>query len=42
MVKLFEEKRLLNQIGRVRSIELDKNKNIYVGVENLGIIKLIE
>ena len=40
--KIVEEKRLLNQIGRVRSIELDKNKNIYVGVENLGIIKLIE
>jgi len=40
--KIIEEKRLLNQIGRVRSIELDKNKNIYVGVENLGIIKLIE
>ena len=39
---VVKENRLLDQIGRVRSIELDKNKNIYVGVENLGIIKLTE
>ena len=40
--KIVREKKLFDQIGRVRSIELDKNKDIYVGVENLGIIKLIE
>ena len=34
--------KLFEQIGRVRSVELDKDKNIFVGVENLGIIKLIE
>ena len=40
--EIIEEKKLFDQIGRVRSIELDKDKNIFVGVENLGIIKLIE
>ena len=40
--KVVEEKKLFDQIGRVRSVELDKDKNIFVGVENLGIIKLIE
>jgi len=40
--EIIKENRLLDQIGRVRSIELDSDKNIYVGVENLGIIKIIE
>ena len=40
--KVVEEKKLFDQIGRVRSVELDQDKNIFVGVENLGIIKLIE
>lgn len=40
--KVVEEKKLFDQIGRVRSVELDNDKNIFVGVENLGIIKLIE
>ena len=40
--KVVEEKKLFDQIGRVRSVELDKDKNIFAGVENLGIIKLIE
>ena len=40
--KVVEEKKLFDQIGRVRSVELDKDKNIFLGVENLGIIKLIE
>ena len=39
--EIIKENRLLDQIGRVRSIELDSDKNIYVGVENLGIIRLI-
>ncbi len=40
--KIVKENRIFEQIGRVRSIELDQNKDIYIGVENLGIIKLIE
>ena len=40
--KITKQNRLLEEIGRVRSIELDRNNNIYIGVENLGIIKLIE
>jgi len=39
--KIIKENRLLDQIGRVRSIELDSDKNIYIGVENLGIIRLV-
>ena len=39
--EIIKENRLLDQIGRVRSIELDSDNNIYVGVENLGIIRLI-
>ena len=40
ITKIKDEK-LLEDIGRVRSIEIDNNDNIYVGVENLGIIKLL-
>ena len=30
----------LEEIGRVRAIEIDNFGDIYVGVENLGIVKL--
>ena len=40
--KIVEEKKLLLDIGRVRSIEFDNYNSIYVGVEGLGIIKLIK
>ena len=39
--RVIEEKKLLTDIGRVRSIETDGQNNIYIGVENLGILKLI-
>jgi len=40
--KIVKENRLFEEIGRVRSIEFDNYKNVYIGVENLGILKLIE
>lgn len=39
--KVIKEERLLDGIGRVRSIEQGPDGYIYVGVENLGIVKLI-
>ncbi|AUC80911.1 PQQ-dependent sugar dehydrogenase [Lacinutrix sp. Bg11-31] len=39
--KVEKEERLLAGIGRVRSIEQGPDGYIYVGVENLGIVKLI-
>ena len=39
--KVVGEERLLNGIGRVRSIKQGPDGYIYVGVENLGIVKLI-
>lgn len=39
--KVTKEERLLNDIGRVRSIEQGPDGYIYVGVENLGIVKLL-
>lgn len=39
--KVIKEERLLNDIGRVRSIEQGPDGYIYVGVENLGIVKLL-
>ncbi|MEJ6792695.1 MAG: PQQ-dependent sugar dehydrogenase [Lacinutrix sp.] len=39
--KIIKEERLLDGIGRVRSIEQAPDGFIYVGVENLGIVKLI-
>lgn len=39
--KVFKEVRMLKGIGRIRSIEQGNNGYIYVGVENLGIIKLL-
>jgi len=39
--KVVKEERLLDDIGRVRSIEQGPDGYIYVGIENLGIVKLI-
>ncbi|WP_296312729.1 PQQ-dependent sugar dehydrogenase [Winogradskyella sp. UBA3174] len=39
--KVIKEERLLNGLGRVRCIEQGPDGYIYVGIENLGIIKLI-
>ncbi len=38
---IFKEVKLLKDIGRVRSIEQGIDGYIYVGVENLGIIRLL-
>lgn len=38
--KIIKEERLLENIGRVRSVEAGPDGYIYVGVEDLGIIKL--
>jgi len=40
--KVISEERLLDDIGRVRSIEQGPDGYIYIGVENLGIIKLLK
>ena len=39
--KVFKEEKLLKDIGRVRSIEQGLDGFIYVGVENLGIVRLL-
>ena len=39
--RVFKEVKLLEGVGRVRSIEQGLDGFIYVGVENLGIIKLL-
>ncbi|WP_288954970.1 PQQ-dependent sugar dehydrogenase [uncultured Polaribacter sp.] len=39
--KVFKEVKLLKDIGRVRSIEQGMDGYIYVGVENLGIVRLL-
>ena len=39
--KIIEEKKILDKIGRVRSLEVGPNGYIYVGIENLGIIKIL-
>ena len=39
--KVVKEERLLNGIGRVRCVEQGPDGYIYVGIENLGIVKLI-
>jgi glucose/arabinose dehydrogenase len=38
---VFKEEKLLKDIGRVRSIEQGLDGFIYLGVENLGILKLL-
>ena len=40
--KVVKEERLLDGLGRVRSIEQGPDGFIYVGIENLGIVKLIQ
>ncbi|MFP4846439.1 PQQ-dependent sugar dehydrogenase [Winogradskyella sp. PE311] len=40
--KVIKEERLLDGLGRVRCIEQGPDGYIYVGIENLGIIKLIK
>ena len=40
--KVIKEERLLDGLGRVRSINQGPNGYIYVGIENLGIVKLIK
>jgi glucose/arabinose dehydrogenase len=39
--KVITEERLLEGLGRVRSVEQGLDGYIYVGIENLGIVKLI-
>jgi len=39
--KVTKEERLLNGLGRVRCVEQGPDGYIYVGIENLGIVKLI-
>ncbi|NRA94172.1 MAG: PQQ-dependent sugar dehydrogenase [Psychroserpens sp.] len=39
--QVVKEERLLDGLGRVRSIEEGPDGSIYVGIENLGIVKLI-
>ncbi len=39
--KVIKEQRLLDGLGRVRSVEQGPDGYIYVGIENLGIVKLI-
>lgn len=38
---VFKEIKILEGLGRVRSVEQGLDGYIYVGVENLGIIKLL-
>lgn len=40
--KIVKEERLLDGLGRVRSINQGPDGYIYVGIENLGIVKLIK
>jgi glucose/arabinose dehydrogenase len=39
--KVIKEERLLDELGRVRCVEQGPDGYIYVGIENLGIVKLI-
>lgn len=38
---IFKEVKLLKDVGRVRSVEQGLDGYIYIGVENLGIVKLL-
>ncbi|WP_282044061.1 PQQ-dependent sugar dehydrogenase [Winogradskyella flava] len=40
--KVVKEERLLDGLGRVRCVEQGPDGYIYVGIENLGIVKLIK
>ena len=37
---LKKEEKILENLGRVRSIEQGRDGYIYVGIENLGIVRL--
>ena len=39
--KVVKEEKVLEGLGRVRSIEQGNDGYIYVGIENLGIVKLL-
>ncbi|PNQ72224.1 hypothetical protein C1T31_12935 [Hanstruepera neustonica] len=39
--KIIKEERLLDDLGRVRSVKIGPDGYIYVGIENLGIVKII-
>jgi hypothetical protein len=39
--KVIREEKLFEGIGRVRSLEIGPKGFVYVGVENLGIIKIL-
>ena len=39
--KIIKEEKILEGLGRVRSIEQGKDGFIYVGIENLGIVKIL-
>lgn len=39
--KVVKEEKILENLGRVRSIEQGNDGYIYVGIENLGIVKLL-
>lgn len=39
--KLIKEEKLIEGLGRVRSVKQGPDGHIYVGVENLGIVKII-
>ena len=39
--QVIKEERLLNGIGRARSVQEGLDGYIYVGVENVGIVKII-
>ncbi len=39
--KVVKEERLLDGLGRVRTINEGRDGYIYVGIENLGIVKLL-
>jgi glucose/arabinose dehydrogenase len=39
--KVVKEEKLLGDLGRVRSLEQGPDGYIYVGIENLGIVKLL-
>lgn len=40
--KVIKEERLLDGLGRVRSVKQGPDGYIYVGIENLGIVKLLK
>jgi len=39
--KVIEEEKLLEGLGRVRSVKQGNDGYLYVGIENVGIVKII-